>query len=236
MLRGVNKQQIFFDDEDYQKYIETLFYYKQISGFILYAYCLMGNHIHLLLKVGEEPLKTVFRRIGDSFVYWYNAKYQRTGHLFQDRFRSEPVNTQESFLKVLRYILQNPVAAGLSISVEGYPYSSGQEYIFLKEGITDIRPVLEIMNINALEEFLNQNNEDHYMDIETSLRMKHTDAMAKELILKEFGTYSPQVGKPKERRQLNASIKKIIYSGVSIRQLSRLTGISKKLIEIGLKS
>jgi len=109
MLRGINQQIIFEDEEDSEKFIETLKTYKAISGYKIFAYCLMGNHCHLLLKVEKEDLVLIFKRIAGSYVYWYNWKYYRRGHLFQDRFKSEPVEDDVYFLTVLRYIHQNPV-------------------------------------------------------------------------------------------------------------------------------
>ena len=99
ILRGINKQRIFEDDEDNLYFLEKLKTYKDISGYELYAYCLMSNHLHLLIKEGGDSLSIAFRRIGASFVYWYNRKYSRSGHLFQDRFKSEPVETDEYFLQ-----------------------------------------------------------------------------------------------------------------------------------------
>ena len=112
MLRGINQQVIFKDEEDNRKFLEVLNDCKAVSGYKLFAYCLMGNHIHLLIKVEKEDLEQIFKRIGGRFVYWYNGKYSRGGHLFQDRYKSEPVETDEYFLAVLRYIHQNPVKAG----------------------------------------------------------------------------------------------------------------------------
>jgi len=89
----------------------------------------MSNHIHLVLKEGEEDLGTVFKRIGASYVYWYNWKYNRSGHLFQDRFKSEPVEDDTYFLTVLRYIHQNPIKAGITGNISNYPWSSYAEYI-----------------------------------------------------------------------------------------------------------
>lgn len=108
MLRGINKQQIFEDDEDCQKYLQILKECKAVSEFKLFAYCLMGNHIHLLIQLGKEPIDLIFKRIGSRYVYWYNLKYRRTGHLFQDRYKSEPVEADSYFLTVVRYIHQNP--------------------------------------------------------------------------------------------------------------------------------
>ena len=120
MLRGINQQQIFEEPEDFEKFLQILKDCKAISGYKLFAYCLMGNHIHLLIKPEEESLEQAFKRIGGRFVYWYNVKYQRIGHLFQDRFRSEPVETDEYFMTVLRYIHQNPIKAGLCKVIDAY--------------------------------------------------------------------------------------------------------------------
>ena len=112
MLRGINQQVIFEDYEDYSKFIETIETYKAVSGYKVFAYCLMSNHIHILLKVEKEDLDLIMKRIAGSYVYWYNWKYYRKGHLFQDRFKSEPVEDDEHFLTVLRYIHQNPTGQG----------------------------------------------------------------------------------------------------------------------------
>ena len=79
MLRGINGQQFFADSEDYEKLLEILKDCKAISEFEIFAYCLMGNHIHLLLKEVKEPIDQIMKRIATRFVYWYDIKYQRVG-------------------------------------------------------------------------------------------------------------------------------------------------------------
>lgn len=236
ILRGSNKQQIFYDDEDYRYFISILQKYKSISGFKLYAYCIMGNHIHLLIHICEEPIDTIIKRIGSAFVYWYNMKYERVGHLFQDRFKSEAVASEQYFLTVLRYILNNPVKAGFCEVPEQYPYSSGREYLCSDPGITDTYSALSMLGISTLSEYMSDQNDDQCMDIDLPGRFRLTDERAKQLIIHEFGTYSPNSGKVKDRSVFNESIRILCRSGISIRQLSRLTGISKKLIETALKN
>ncbi len=90
ILRGINRQTIFEDDEDRKRFLYTINKYKAISSYSIYAYCIMGNHIHILIKTGIEPLYQIMRRLAGSYVYWYNNKYERVGYLFQDRFISEP--------------------------------------------------------------------------------------------------------------------------------------------------
>ena len=129
MLRGINKQTIFEDVEDKARFLETLNKYKAISKYEIYSYCLMDNHIHLLLKESEETISEVIKRISSSYVYWYNLKYERCGHLFQERFKSENVENRAYFITVLRYIHQNPVKAGLAKTVFKSKWTSINEYI-----------------------------------------------------------------------------------------------------------
>jgi len=113
ILRGINKQIIFEDNEDKERLLDTLKRYKPVSNYELYGYCFMDNHIHILIKETTEPISMVVKRISGSYVAWFNWKYGRCGHLFQERFKSEAVENDAYFLTVLRYIHQNPVKAGL---------------------------------------------------------------------------------------------------------------------------
>ena len=129
VMRGINHQTLFEDEEDRNRFIQTLQRYREICEYKLYAYCLMDNHLHLLLMEGKEPLETVMRRIGGSYVLRYNRKYGRVGHLFQDRFKSEPVEDDVYFLTVLRYIFQNTVKAGIVSKNEYYLWTNYIDYI-----------------------------------------------------------------------------------------------------------
>ena len=231
MLRGVNRQQIFFDVEDYHSFKHILSHYKSVCNFQLFAYCLMGNHVHLLIKTETEPLEKVMKRLETAFVYWYNMKYQRTGPLFQGRYRSEIIESDTVFMIVLRYILMNPVKAGLCRFPEEYPYSSGAEYLLSKRGITDTATVFEMTDLSSFNSFVQTENSDRCIDIDNTPSKKCTDTEAKKLIIEEFGTFFPKTGKPKERHLFYHSVRKLLNAGISIRQLSRLTGISKHIIE-----
>jgi REP element-mobilizing transposase RayT len=228
MLRGINRQQVFEDDEDRERFLETLENYKDECGYRIYAYCLMGNHIHILLKEGKEDLTLIFKRIAGSFVYWYNWKYHRSGHLFQDRFKSEPVEDDGYFLTVLRYIHQNPVKAKLCKSAEEYPYSSMCEYLTFPK-LTDTTFALSMISKEQLIEYHQQENEDHCMDMEEGFRL--TDEDAKQLILEIAKCRSASEFQQLDLSERNTYIHKLHEKGVSIRQISRLTGISKKIVE-----
>ncbi|MGJ9459979.1 transposase [Oceanobacillus sp. CF4.6] len=88
MLRGVNRQTIFEDDEDKSRLLKTIERFKEKDKFLVYSYCLMDNHIHLLIKEKEETVSTFIQKISASYVYWYNNKYERCGHLFLENLAS----------------------------------------------------------------------------------------------------------------------------------------------------
>lgn len=229
MLRGINQQQIFEDEEDYAKFLDILKECKEISEYKVFAYCLMGNHIHLLVKEGTENLEQMFKRICGRFVYWYNTKYRRVGHLFQDRFKSEPVDSERYFFTVLRYIHQNPVKAGICKRVEDYIYSSYSEYI-CSSILVDTDYVL---GFATLEEFigLNRENVDNAcMDIADKVIPRVTDEQARTLIKKIAKCNNASEFQELECTVRDRCLKKLREKGVSIRQLSRLTGISFSVI------
>ena len=87
MLRGNNRGKIFIDNEDKQRIIETIRLKKKDREFFIYAYCVLDNHIHLVIREGEDSLSRIVKRIATSYAYYFNKKYNRMGHVFQDRFR-----------------------------------------------------------------------------------------------------------------------------------------------------
>ena len=225
MIRGIGKQELFFEPQDYLRMIDIIARYKESCGFVLFAYCLMNNHVHLLLKETTEPICIIMKRIGVSYVYFYNHKYERCGHLFQDRFRSEVVEDERYLFTVWRYILQNPVSAGSCEKPEDYPYSSAKEYLIGKLGITDIDCFTKLTRGLNLADFLKKKDEREIM-MDKRIRHLLSDNEAAVLIFEE------KVLRDHEDPEAQArAIQKLLDSGVSVRQLSRITGISKGQIE-----
>ena len=229
MLRGINRQRIFEDDRDCERFVEILGEYKQVCGYELYAYCLMGNHVHILLKEGSEPLERVFRRIASKYVYWFNSRYNRVGHLFQDRYRSEPVNDDAYFLTALRYILRNPVEAGLCQRPEQYRFSSCADYVE-RPGITDTAFALALLPEGGFVKFANTPAGDRCLDVDERPPRRLTDDDAHLLIEEISGCSSAAAFQalPLERR--DAYLAEILSRGVSVRQANRLTGISPGVV------
>src|SRR6056297_2247099 len=170
ITRGINQQNIFSCEDDYERFLNTLTRYCRKSSCEIYAYCIMDNHIHLLLKEGQEPLAITMKRIGTSYVYYYNWQYNRKGHLFQDRYKSEPVEDDAYFLTVLRYIHFNPLKAGITDDLTSYPYSSYTEYTH-RANLINPTFALNMFHQDkdqAIEEFINFHdhpNDDKCLDI-----------------------------------------------------------------------
>ena len=232
MLRGINKQQIFEDEEDRERFLNILAQYKQQCGYSIYAYCLMGNHIHILIKESAEELPVVFKRIAGSFVYWYNWKYHRCGHLFQDRFKSEPVEDDGYFLMVLRHIHQNPVRAELCEKVTDYAYSSIGDYLSGSDMVeTDF--ALSMMPMDEFMRYHEEYSDDPCMELTTQNRL--TDIEAKKIIAQITKCKTATDFQALEIEKRNKYLHKLHKHGLSIRQISRLTGLSKKIVEMNIR-
>lgn len=124
LLRGVNKDAVFLEDEDRAWFLRSLLLTKEASGCVVLAYCLMTNHVHLVVQTPVEPISEVMKRLGVRYVGWFNRKYGRVGHLYQNRFASLPVEDDAYLVTLLRYVWNNPVKAGLVVRAEDYPWSS----------------------------------------------------------------------------------------------------------------
>lgn len=234
MVRGINRQSIFEDDEDRRKFIETMKESVQRSEASIYGYCIMGNHVHMLIKETKESVSFTMQRICSSFVYWYNWKYDRFGHLFQERYKSEVVEDDKYLLTVLRYIHQNPIKAGLVKKIEKYKWSSYHEYLN-GQIIIDADYILELFApekkaaIERFKEFMNTPNDDICLEYEDKHRI--TDDEIRKLIEERFkvrrGLFHTL--EDREKRRILQELKAI--KGATIRQLVRVTGVSKYTVE-----
>ncbi|QSX09331.1 transposase [Alkalibacter rhizosphaerae] len=151
MVRGINKEPIFTDGRDNQVFLNVLKQAKENWGFELYAYCLMKNHGHFLIKDTHGSISSIMKDVCGKYGRWFNVAHDRMGHVFQDRFRSECVETNIYLHTVFRYILNNPVKAKLVKRAEEYPWSSCNEYLSGIKTITDTDHMLSFLQEGSLE-------------------------------------------------------------------------------------
>ncbi len=129
MTRGNNRQNIFVDEEDRFQYLKLLKRYKEQYKAEIYAYCLMTNHVHLLIYDNGQDISKIMKGLNQSYVKYFNKKHNRCGHLFQDRFTSVMVKRDAYFVEVSKYIHLNPAEAGMVESPENYRWSSLRIYL-----------------------------------------------------------------------------------------------------------
>ncbi len=124
--RGHNRQVIFAQDADYRYYLSTLQEWKAHYQVKVYAYCLMTNHVHLLLEPGDDPdtLAQLMKRVAARQTRYVNRLENRSGTLWESRYKSSPVETESYLLACARYIELNPVRAQMVAEPEEYPWSS----------------------------------------------------------------------------------------------------------------
>jgi REP element-mobilizing transposase RayT len=148
MLRGNSGRDIFIDDEDRHRFLNILTDKKKDNEFVLYAYCLMDNHIHLLLKENKDNISHIMKRIGTAYAVYFNKKYQQNGHLFQDRFKSEVIEAEPYLLAVIRYIHNNPLKVRLVKLPEDYKWSSYSEYLKNRTKMVIVEDILKLFSKN----------------------------------------------------------------------------------------
>jgi len=145
ILRGNNREKIFINEEDKSRIINTLKDKKKAEDYYLYAYCVMDNHIHLIIKEGKDPIARTIKRIAISYSYYFNKKYKCIGHVFQERFKSENIEDENYLLTAIRYVHQNPLKPGIG-TVREYKWSSYSDYMGDGRKITDTVEILSIFS------------------------------------------------------------------------------------------
>ncbi len=244
VFRGTNKQVLFESKYDYMRFLEYMQRAKEQIGFELHAYCLMSNHIHMLIKIQNENLSKLAHSISTPYAHFYNLKYSRTGSLFESRFGSIPIMTTQQYMKTIRYIHQNPVHASLISNQDAhkYPWSSLKEfkkfskkytmeqnevkasYICNPETVMDCFKSIEFFSFHKLisnecsyEHDFHRLTDQEAMDIIRN-RLGHTVEFLKD----------GQKMDIKSRNEFLLEIKKLKVSNT---QISRLTGIGRNIIQ-----
>jgi REP element-mobilizing transposase RayT len=231
LLRGINKQHIFEDASDYRVFLDLLAKTKELSAFSLYAYCLMGNHVHLIIKEGQEPLSQIFKRLGASYAYRYNKKYERSGHLFQDRFKSEPVESDEYFMTVLTYLYQNPVKAGICENAGEYEWSSFR-LIGREDSFIDETELFTIVSKTGIKKGMRHLLEREFFAAEKKGRKaRYSDEDASLVVREICGASTVSQFQRLNRGKQRDAVMNLRTRGMPIRQLARVTGLGKGIVE-----
>jgi REP element-mobilizing transposase RayT/biotin operon repressor len=244
IARGNERKDIFLDDEDKNKFIQIIINKKKKNEYTLYAYCLMNNHLHLLLKEEKDNISRVMRRINTAYAYYFNKKYNRVGHVFQNRFRSEPVENDRYLISLIRYIHNNPIKAKIVNQLQQYKWSSYSLYLKEQKCIIDKEEILNLFSpdrskaIRLFTEFCCQQNNDIFMDYKEVFReIKEITSVekAKKYVsrcLKEEGL---QIESLKNKVNKEYRDKLIIElkekTSLSYREMANVLGFSREVVK-----
>lgn len=188
ILRGNNKDYIFVNDSEKEYFIKQL--YDQHHLVELIAWCIMDNHVHLILKAEFNHLSTTLKRISIKFAKRYHNIYGTSGHIFQDRFRSEPIESEGYLLSAIRYVHNNPVNAKLVNEPKDYRWSSYNNYI-LRNLSQSMAMVMSLFNdsLDGFALFHNKKDDNNHLEIKEDSRTIAKERLAK-AIHKKVNDYS----------------------------------------------
>lgn len=172
IVRGNQRRKTFGCEDDYKAYLERLEKYRSKFRVRIYAYCLMPNHVHLLLESGSAPLAKFMQGLQQSYTQYFNRRYRKVGHLFQGRYKAIICHKDKYLLALVRYIHLNPVRGRLVKRPERYVYSGHTSYLITgTPKIIEAGPVLSVLGgKRAYEKFvlegLSENHNEEYYTVE----------------------------------------------------------------------
>lgn len=238
ILKGIDNQDIFYEDQDRKVFLEKLLLTKKEYDNKIYAYCLMDNHVHLVMKIEKEFLSKAIQSLMIRYVHYFNKKYKRIGTLVQSRFKSKNVENQRYFLEVCRYVHRNPENVGMA-KTEEYEWSSYKEYLG-KSKIIDKNVLLHYLD-NSINEFIKYTaKNDMYENLselaEYEIISKLSDKEVSIIISKIFDIKDiseiPYFFKNLDKIHLKECIEKLKkIKGTNKTQIARIIRINRIVIE-----
>ena len=226
IVRGVGKQILFECNGDYSFFISLLQKYSKETEVKICAYCLMENHVHMIVCDDNGAMPLFMKKIGVCYAGYYNKKYERTGHLFQDRYMSEPIETKDYLLTVFRYVLNNPKSAGICPASE-YRWSSYHKYGDFETFVDTEIFYKWIGGWEQYASYINENNTDQCMEYYSP----NSDEWARDLLVTKLGVQSGTALKEYSKEKRDDALRTLKTEGLTIRQIERLTGIGRSIIQ-----
>lgn len=225
--RGVNKQNIFLDEKDKEYFLFLLEKYSKKYEIQVHTHCLLDNHFHLLIKDTQTDISAFMQSLESVYARAFNKKYDRVGHLFQNRFLSEVISDEIYYKTVFRYILQNPEKAGICCFSE-YKWSSYKLYK-KPNSLIKLKHIMEhFTSKNELYHFLHQASDNECIDIE--LRPSERQIYNINKIKSLLNSNSPLIPPDIPINEIKSKIRILRAAGLSIRTISRITGIMSWIV------
>jgi len=233
VFRGVNYENIFESEADYDYIHKTIQVVKNELGFELYAYCYMNNHVHLLIKEKKMgAISLIMQKILTRYAMYYNIKYERSGSLIGSRYKSKPVEKERYLLPLISYIHRNPVESGMVYRVEDYKYSSYKAYLDKRDELVDTGFLFDIIDIKQYLQLHLKDKEGFGEYVEGARSKKRTEGDIRRIIMEHIGGMEPHQLKKRNNCERDKILRRLRNVGLSIREIERATGISRGVIAV----
>ncbi len=232
--RGIKKETVFKDDQDYQYFEKLLYNCTTMYNVILHSYCLMSNHYHLLLEIqqNDQSISKCMRCLNSAYAIKFNKKYKRSGHLWQGRFKSWYITNKIYLYTLIRHIEQNPLKTNIVKSLKNYPYSSYHYFLdhkntpsalqkswIVKNFQTDVETIKQFIetpvDLNILQELKKASNFIIKPKTEKKLDIKYLKKLLKNT---------------KNKKERNKQINQAYKSGYSQYMIAKVLNLSQPTI------
>jgi len=230
--RGVNRSEVFLDEDDYEMFLKIVCKACRTYRVILHDYCLLSNHFHLLIETSRVNLSSIMKQINGNYAIYANKKQKRSGHFWQGRYYSRYINSEEYFYTLIRYIEQNSIEAGLVENVAEYPYSLGS---VIANGVTPVScslksKLIKELNYENIQEMIGIKLSDN--ELEILEKIKH-----QKIVQKENGNrqaYEKSLDEHffeyKTKQERNGRIVEALEDGYTQIEVAKFLNLSRSLI------
>ena len=224
--RGNGRRYLFESDIDRRRYLALLQSCASDSNIQIIAWCLMQNHVHMILDGSIEGLSEMMLRMGTSYARYFNESTGHTGSVFEDRFSSIPLRDDRQLLACVKYIHNNPMKAGLA-DFDEYSWSSYHEYV-MGNGIVDPEPVLKLLQ--GVEGFIAFSHDDRFSQY--YVRKGKRVASGDEVIAARaaLGGCSPATVASQPKQERDRCLCSLHLAGLTADQIVRMTGIGRSTV------
>lgn len=233
--KGHNGQVIFYEPEDYSYYLQCLRKACKDNDMVLLAFALMANHIHAIFYGEIAKCANIFQSVGASYVKWFNQKYARSGTLWNSRYYSKPIMDEQQMLQTVAYIFNNPVKAGMVKEPERYRWSSLkalESREFDAEACQILDQYLGIDNVIKYTKKVAHEPMDSSVKkvCEVIPKKKLSDLQAIDIVKKMVNKKNLGRVPSLSKKLLRRLVKKLLKMGSNISQISRITGMNRRLV------
>ncbi|MCI8366618.1 MAG: transposase [Eggerthellaceae bacterium] len=235
-MRGIGRRVLFEDDADKRRFLLILKSKLLDSEVSTVSWCLMSNHIHVLCVGSVKELSRLMQRVGTSFAQYYNGRHGHVGSVFQNRYSCTPIESDSHLLLAIRYIHYNPVESG-ECRLEEYPWSSylelsGSEAFLEGRGICDKSLVYGFFDgVEGFLRFHGDLGDEISLCEMTAPRNRMDDHRAREVAMGLIGENFSDLLSSLPKPHRNAKLRALKHAGLSVRQIERLTGIGRNIID-----